>query len=169
MSIARMSSLRPINRIKHVIDTEGGLVAGTASVTELIKADDTPVITNVNEVITGSKVNGIYLHCEVSHTSGTGRPNIYLAIFKNPSGSIGTITPINTIGDSVQKKFFIHQEMIMMSGDAGNGLPRPIFNGVIKIPKHMQRFAPGDKLQMILLSPNVAADFCQQCHYKEFR
>ncbi len=167
--MTRFSSMRPIHRLKHIIDAEGALVAGTQSVTTLVKGADAPVITSPTEVETGSKVNGIYLHVEVSHTSGVGRPNVYLAVLKNPIGTLGTITNINSLGDSPSKKFFIHQEMIMMSGDAGNGLPRPIFNGVIKIPKHMQRFARDDLLQVVLLSPTVAADFCLQCHYKEFR
>ncbi len=170
MYMARMSSsLHPIQRIKHIIDSEGALVAGTQSITPLIVASDTPALASVTQVITGSKVHGIYLHVEVSHTSGVGRPNVYMAVIKDPAGLLTTVSNINSMGDSNQKKFVIHQEMIMMSGDAGNGLPRPIFNGVIKIPKHMQRFAPTDRLIVVLLSPTVAADFCMQCHYKEFR
>ncbi len=162
-------ALRPINRIKHIIDAEGGLVAGTASVVPLIKEDANPTTGGVTLVVTGAKVHGIYLHVEVSHTSGVGRPNVYLAVIKNPGGIIITYSNISSMGDSSHKKFVIHQEMIMMSGDAGNGLPRPLFNGVIKIPKHMQRFAPDDKLDLVILSPTVAADFCMQCHYKEFK
>ncbi len=167
MFMARMS-LRPIHRIKHVVDAEGGLVAGTQSVISIIDSDDAPVLANTVEVETGSTVNALYAHVEVSHTSGTGRPNIYFIVFKSPGNNI--VTPAaNTIGSNDAKKFVIHQEMIMMSGDAGNGLPRPLFNGVIMIPKHMRRFGPDDRLFFAILSPNVAADFCLQVHYKEFR
>ncbi len=93
---------------------------------------------------------------------------MYFAVFKNPANALG-FPPIDAIGASDLKKFVIHQEMIMLSGDAGNGLPRPIFNGVIKIPKHMQRFAPDDKLYVCLLSKTVTGDFCLQMHFKEFR
>ncbi len=168
MYMGRMSALHPIQRIKHIIDAEGA-VTSTQSVTPLAVANDNPALSSVTQVLTGSKVNGIYLHVEVSHTSGVGRPNIYLAVIKDPAGLLTTISNINSMGDSNQKKFVIHQEMIMQSGDAGNGLPRPIFNGVIKIPKHMQRFAPSDRLVLVLLSPTVTSDFCMQCHYKEFR
>ncbi len=161
--------MRPVHRIKHVIDSEGALVAGTASITDLAVANDNPILGSVTQVETGSKVNGFYLHVEVLHSSGAGRPNVYMAIFKNPANQLGTISAINSLGDSDQKKFCIHQEMLMMSGDAGNGLPRPWFNGVLKIPRHMQRFGPSDKLQVVLLSPSVATDFCLQAHYKEFR
>ncbi len=161
--------MRPINRIKHVVDIEGGLVAGTQSVSPVIVATDTPTLGSTTGVETGSSVSSFYLHVEVSHTSGAGRPNIYMAIMKNPGDNLPTTSLINSLGDSDLKKFIIHQEMIMMSGDAGNGLPRPLFNGVIKIPKHYRRFAPNDRLYVILLSPAVAADFCLQMHYKEFR
>ncbi len=164
----RHSSLRPIHRIKHVVDVEGGLVAGTQSQTDIITTKDAPVLANTSEVETGSKVNGIYLHVEVSHTSGTGRPNIYMAVYKNPGGLISA-PQADAVGGSDTKRFFIHQEMIMMSGDAGNGLPRPLFNGVITIPKGMRRFGPDDRLRILLLSKAVAADFCMQSHYKEFR
>lgn len=61
--------------------------------------------------------------------------------------------------------------MIIMSGDAGNGLPRPVFNGVIKIPKGLSRFGPGDQLVMNLVTgtASLVADWCAQAHYKEFR
>ena len=166
--MTRYSSLRPINRIKQVVDVEGGLVAGTQSNSAMITAVDSPVLANPGQIQTASKVNGFYLHLEVSHTSGTGRPNIYLIIYKNPGNNI-TAPAANAVGSDDNKRFVIHQEMLMMSGDAGNGLPRPLFNGVIVIPKGMRRFAPNDRLYISILSPNVAADFCMQMHFKEFR
>ncbi len=165
--MARMS-LRPIHRIKHVIDLEGGLTAGAVSTSTLVDATDAPILATTNQVMTGSSVNGIYLHVEVSHTSGAGRPNMYLGIFKSPGNNI--VAPaLDAVGGSDAKKFMIHQEMIMLSGDAGNGLPRPIFNGVIVIPKHMRRFGPDDRLFLLLLAKTVTGDFCAQAHYKEFR
>ncbi len=166
----RMSmALRPINRIKHVVDAEG-TVTTTQSVVDLIKATDTPTLAQTQVVETGSKVNGFYLHVEVLHSSGTGRPNIYMAIFKNPGGNL-TAPQADAVGGSDNKRYVIHQEMILMSGDAGNGLPRPLFNGVLGIPKGMRRFGPDDSLQLLLKSKNtgIQADFCMQTHYKEFR
>ncbi len=161
-------SLRPINRIKHVVDFEGNVTA-TQSNTPIIDAEDAPVLASTEDVVTGSTVHGFYLHVEVLHSSGTGRPNIYLGIFKSPGNNI--VPPdVTAIGSNDAKKFVIHQEMIMMSGDAGNGLPRPLFNGVIKIPKHMQRFGPDDRLFVCLATKGtVVADMCGQAHYKEFR
>ncbi len=169
ISMARYSNrLRPIQRIKHVIDAEGGLTAGAQSDTPLIKSVDAPLIGNITDVVTGSNVSAIYLHVEVSHTSGVGRPNMYLSVMKNPGNNL-VIPAANAVGSNDNKRYVIHQEMIMLSGDAGNGLPRPIFNGVIKIPKGYQRMGPDDRLYVSLLSPTVVGDFCLQCHYKEFR
>ncbi len=164
-------SIRPVHRIKHVVDAEGGTTAGAVSTIDLINTQDAPTLANTNQVETGSKVNGIYLRVEVLHSSGAGRSNMYLAILKNPGNNLtaASIPAINAIGSSDMKNKFIHQEMIMMNGDAGNGQPRVLFNGVIKIPKGLIRNGPGDRLQLKLLTPTVLADFCVQCHYKEFR
>ncbi len=164
-------SIRPVHRIKHVVDSEGGTAAGTQSVIDLIETVDAPVLANTNECETGSKVNGIYLRVEVLHSSGAGRSNMYLAVFKNPGNNLGSgsIPLANAVGASDNKKYVIHQEMIMMNGDAGNGQPRVLFNGVIKIPKVYIRNGPSDRLQLFLLTPTVLSDFCVQCHYKEFR
>ncbi len=161
-------ALRPIQRIKHVVDFEGGLTAGTQSNTSIISASDTPVLASTNLIITGSKVYGVYLKVEVSHTSGAGRPNMYMIVFKNPGNNV-TIPTANAVGANDAKRYVIHQEMVMTSGDAGNGLPRVLFNGVIKIPKGLSRFGPNDVLYVGLLSPTVVGDFCAQAHYKEFR
>ncbi len=164
-------SLRPVNRIKHVVDAEGGTTAGSVSVIDLIETKDAPVIGNTNECETGSKVNGIYLRVEVLHSSGAGRSNMYMMVFKNPNNAIGSSArpQPNAVGQKDTKKYSIHQEMIMMNGDAGNGQPRVLFNGVIKIPKAYIRNGPADRLQLVLLTPTVLSDFCVQCHYKEFR
>ncbi len=166
----RSMALRPINRIKHVVDANGSVDDTPTVVVPLADAVDNPVLTAPTEVLTGAKINGIYLHVEVSHTSGTGRPMIFMMVSKNPGNNLTMPAP-NAVGINDNKKHVIHQEMIMMSGDAGNGLPRPIFNGVIAIPKHMRRFGPDDNLSLALITgtASLTADWCMQCHYKEFR
>ncbi len=165
-------ALRPVHRIKHVVDAEGTVDDSPNVSVDLISTVDAPVLTGTNQCETGSKVNGIYLKLEVVHISGTGRPNFYMMIRKNPGTilGIGTIDP-KLVGLSDDKKWVIHQEMVMGSGDAGNGLPRVVFNGVIKIPRGYIRNGPNDKLQLIMRAgnPNVNFDWCMQCHYKEFR
>ncbi len=167
----RSAALRPVHRIKHVIDAEGTVDDTPNVVVDLIATVDAPVLASVTHNETGSKVNGIYLHLEALHASGTGRPNMYMIIMKNPGGLLPTTFNLKAIGTNSNKKYVIHQEMIMGSGDAGNGLPRVVFNGVIKIPKGYIRNGPLDKLVMILVTGNagVVFDWCMQCHYKEFR
>ncbi len=165
-------ALRPVHRIKHVIDAEGTVLESANTIIDLINTVDAPVIASTNQCETGSKVNGIYLKVEAVHASGAGRPNFYLAIMKNPGGNlvVGSLNP-SGIGGNIIKKYIIHQEMIMGSSDAANGLPRVVFNGVIKIPRGYIRNGPSDKLQLVLRcgTSAVTFDMCMQCHYKEFR
>ncbi len=161
--------LRPINRIKHVVDTSGTVTAGTQLNFALIRAKDAPVLANTSEVETGSIVNGIYLKVEVAsnETDAGAIPNVYLEVLKNPGDNITAPAP-NAVGSNDNKRFVIHQEMIMMQNLAG-GNPRIIFNGVIAIPKGYRRFGPNDVLAIALISPAVNFAFCLQCHYKEFK
>lgn len=161
-------SLRPINRIKHVVDSQGVLATpGTAVVVQLIETVDAPVIANTAENVTGSKVNGIYLKVECYATSTAALANFYMAIFKNPGNAL-TNPAINAIGASDIKKYIIHQEMVMLEKNT-TGNPRTVFNGVIAIPKGYRRNGPDDRLKCILLAPGVTVEYCLQCHYKEYR
>ncbi len=166
-SSRRSMSLRPINRVKHVIDQQGALTIAAQTNVDLIKTVDAPVIGNTTEVVTGSKVNGIYLHVECYATSTGALANCYMYVFKNPGNTLTAPNP-NVVGSSVIKKYIIHQEMVMLEKNT-TGLPRVLFNGVIKIPKGYIRNGPSDRLKLVLFSPGVTVDFCVQCHYKEFR
>jgi len=166
----RGMALRPVHRIKHVVDLQAGVVLGTQLDVTLAFAKDAPVLANETEVETGSKVNGIYLKVEVSATSGTALANVYLAIMKNPGNNL-TAPAANAVGASDNKRFIIHQEMIMVQKfDADvSANPRILFNGVIALPRGYRRFGPTDRLQCLILSPGANLDACVQCHYKEFR
>ncbi len=159
--------LRPINRIKHVIDAQGGVVSPTQGVVNLVAATDTPVLANTNEVETGSTVNGIYLKVEVSSNDSTALANFYIMIVKNPGGNL-TFPNANAVGANDNKRYVIHQEMVMLQRLV-DGNPRTVFNGVIAIPRGYRRMGPGDFLQLFMHAPGNNVDFCVQCHYKEFR
>ncbi len=166
----RMSNrLRPVNRIKHVVDVQGAIAAGANTLRTIINAVDNPTLAVNNEVQIGSTVNGIYLKVEATRTGTTSDvlANVYLFIAKNPGGNL-TLPAGNLVGVNDNKKYIIHQEMVMLQGtNAGN--PRTIFNGVIVIPRGYRRMGPGDLLQLDILSPGVNINFCFQVHYKEFR
>ncbi len=160
-------ALRPVHRIKHVIDSQAAAGIGTPATVNLILAVDAPVLANVTEVETGAKVNGIYLRVEVLATTSAALPNAYLMVFKNPGGNLSFGNP-NTVGSDDNKRYVIHQEMVMLQRQT-NSNPRTLFNGVIAIPRGYRRFGPNDILQLEVFSPGVNLEFCVQCHYKEFR
>ncbi len=146
------------------------MVLGSTNTVNLISTTDTPDLASQAECETGSRVNGLYLKVEVSSTSGTALNNLYMLIFKNPGGNLTAPAP-NAVGVSDNKKYCIHQEMVMLQkfdADVSSN-PRILFNGVIAIPKLYRRNGPNDLLQLLTLSPGSNNDLCIQCHYKEFR
>ncbi len=161
------NQLRPVHRIKHVIDGQFGVAQGANQDIVLIASVDAPVLANNAEVETGSTVNGIYLKVECYATSAAALANVYMIIFKNPGNNL-TIPPANGVGSDDNKKYVIHQEMVMLERST-NGNPRTIFNGVVVIPRGYRRQAIGDTLILRIRPPGVSIDLCIQSHYKEFR
>ncbi len=167
MVFRRRSALRPVNRIKHVVDSQFGLVGGTPVNTALVASVDAPVLANTAECETGSTVNGIFLSIEVSAINAATLPNVYMMVFKNPGNNL-TFPNANVVGSDDNKKYVIHQEMVMLTGLV-NSQPRTLFKGVIAIPKHLRRNGPTDRLFVQVFSPGITVNVCLQCHYKEFR
>ncbi len=164
---SRGFALRPVNRIKHVVDKQSAVTAGTTENTALIDAKDSPALANTEEVLTGSTINAIYLKVETNATTSAALANCYMFVGKSPGNNITFPAP-NVVGASDNKRFVIHQEMIMFQQQDGSN-PRTLFNGVIKIPKGYKRFGPDDALIFSILAPGVNIQYCFQCHYKEFR
>ncbi len=160
-------SLRPVNRIKHVVDAQQAATAGTQIAVSLIDAVDTPTLADTDGVETGSTVNAIYLKSEAIPLTSAALPNIYMFVFKNPGANL-TAPEGNVVGSSDVKKYVIHQEMNMMQRQDG-GNPRTLFNGVIVIPKGYRRNGPDDNMSVLYFSPGINFEVCTQCHYKEFR
>ncbi len=154
-----------------MVDHQTAVPVNTKIEQSLIIAVDNPDIGFTNQVVTGCRINGIFLTIEAvaSETSTTATPNLYFAIYKNPGNNL-TFPNANNVGVDDNKKFVIHQEMVMINPlDGGN--PRNVFKGVIAIPKHLRRFGPSDRLeyQLFIPSTGVAVNACTQSHYKEFR
>ncbi len=167
----RSMALRPIHRIKHVVDFSATLAKATNLNTVVIEAKDAPVLANTEEVETGSKVNGIYLRVEIASNDPIdvgAIPQVYMAVWKDPGGNLTTPDPI-AIGSNDNKRFVIHQEMAMIQNAGQGSNPRTLFNGVIVIPKGYRRFGPNDQLAVLIKSFALDIAVCIQCHYKEFR
>ncbi len=163
--------LRPVNAIKHVVDIQGGLVAGTQQEQPLIDTIDNPLITVANNVATASVVKSIFLNVQVAATGTAALANVYMYVFKNPSNAInfGAAFPdANVVGTSDVRKLIFHQEMTMTEKNT-TAIARTLFKGVLKIPRHMQRMGADDRVGIALFTPGVNFDFCVQCIYKEFR
>ncbi len=150
-----------------MVDKQDALVAGTQNSFKVIVANDAPTLSAQAQVQTGSTVNGIFLNIEANATSSAALANMYIAVIKNPGGNL-TLPQANQIGTNDNKRFVIHQEMIMFQQQT-NSNPRTLFKGVIVIPRGYRRMAPNDELTILLLAPGVNVNYCIQCHYKEFR
>ena len=162
----RRNNLRPINRIKHVFDEQGAFSAGASVNVNLADATDTPTLAASNSVETGCTINGIYLKVEINATSSAALSNAYMYVGKNPGNNLSMPNP-NAVGVSDNKKYVIHQEMVMLQQQT-NSNPRTLFNGVIALPRGYRRFGPDDLLLLKISSPGVNLNYCVQCHYKEF-
>jgi len=140
----------------------------------LVNTVDAPTLGTSNLVETGSTVRSMFVTIEAIATeSSTGKtPNFYIYFYKNPGSNISSFPNGNAVGVNDNKRFVFHQEMVMIQGSAGDdGVPRNVFKGVLKIPKHMQRNAPSDQIgvEYFVPSTGVALQVCVQAHYKEFR
>ncbi len=167
---SRGMALRPINRIKHVVDNAGTVSKNVNFDVILIEATDTPALADTNGVQTGSKVNGIYLKVVVASNDPFDAgviPNCYMYIIKDPGGNL-TLPSANATGGSDDKRFIIHQEMNMIQNVQG-GNKTILFDGVIVIPKGYRRFGPNDRLTFRFIAGQLDTAVCLQVHYKEFR
>ncbi len=180
MSMRRNLRLRPVNSVKHIVDTNGAISAALVSTTDVIQAVDNPALGSPQQVATGSTVHSIFLRVEaVGIESAGGVDNIYMLVYKNPGANVAGPRP-DAAGTSDNKKRVIHQEMLMLAprseSGAGGGdarFPRTLFKGVVRIPRGLKRFGYEDKLQVVI-SHRVGemtqlSEFCLQCIYKEFR
>ncbi len=167
----RSMALRPINRIKHVVDSSGTIAAAAVGGFTVAVAKDAPVLANTNEVETGSKINGFYIRFEVASNEAIDLgaiPNIYFMLSKNPGGNV-TMPAANAVGSSDNKRFVVHQEMSMIENKGQGSNARTLFNGVIVVPKGMRRMGPNDIWKVNTICPALDTAQCIQVHFKEFR
>ncbi len=164
-------ALRPINRIKHIVDSSATIAQNTVNPIVLAQTTDTPTLASTTSVETGCKINGFYIRLEVASNEAIdvgAIPNIYMAVLKNPGTNLTFSSP-NSLGDDDNKRFVIHQEMSMIENKGQGSNARTLFNGVIVIPKGMRRMGPDDQWDCRVFCPALATVQCLQCHYKEFR
>ncbi len=160
--------LRPVNRIKHVTDSQFAVALGVVQDHIFINSVDAPTLVATTQVETGSTCKGAFITVEVVNTGATRvLANAYMMVFKNPGNNLTFPNP-NVVGSNDNKKYVVHQEMIMLQMQ-DNSNPRTLFKGVIRFPRHLQRNGPQDTWVIRVFSPGVELSGCIQTHYKEFR
>ncbi len=174
----RALRLRPVNSLKHIVDASGVVSAGAKSTVDLSFAQEVKTTGQSNRVQVGCRVSSLFLSVELAGSNAYGGvARVYMGVAKNPGGNL--IFPnLDSIGVSDNRKFYIHQEMLMVTRQATSGaggdwrFPRTIFHGVIRVPRQYQRQGMNDKIVLELQNANAEAtgssDWCVQCIYKEY-
>ncbi len=170
MVFRRQSQIRPVHSIKHIVDAQRGVAIATKDDVVIALAVDAPVLADVENVETGSRINSIFLNVQVAASSTAALANIYFIIYKNPGSNIaaGSIPNANATGSNDFKKQIFHTEMIMTEKNT-TAFARTMFKGVILIPRHMRAMRVSDKIEIQFFSPGVTFDVCTECIYKEYR
>jgi len=175
----RSMALRPIDSVKHIMETSAINTAVTNTVAlNMLAGVDTYSLSDSNGVPTGAKVNGFFLSIFIISEGGELANEVPLAdwyIIKVPGNIWGNTfdaanlpTPGAT-GIHINKRHIIHTEKGLTSG--GNlslsGVPM-VFKGVIAIPRHMRRIGEADSFKLCLRT-NFQAKFCIQTIYKHYK
>ncbi len=167
----RMSNLRPIHSVKHIVDVQGAIVAATKTNVRLASAVDNPTLANVDQVEKGSHINSMFVNIQVIGTGAGGVLNqIYAIFYKVPGANIlaAQIPNGNTTGSSDFKRQIFHTEMIMLSSSSDD-IPQTLFKGVLRIPKVFQAMRMNDFIEIQLFAPGDISNFCVQAIYKEYQ
>ncbi len=179
MPFHRGNSLRPIDSVKHIVETSGIIAAGTNTVqSTLIKGVDAYALADTDGVPTGAKVNGIFLSVYIITEGGEIANEVPLVnwyIIKSAAGVFGSAfsaallpTPGAT-GSHKNKSKIIHTEKGLAGGGDVSlaGVPM-VFKGVIVIPKGMRRIAQEDAF-LLCIRTNFATKICTQAIYKHYK
>ncbi len=176
MVFRRAIALRPVNSRKNIVDQAGILPAITNTVLDnIINGVDQADLATVDEVTTGSRVNGFFMSFFAIGEGGEIANEVPLVdwyIIKDSGGAFGTTfdaTHLPTPGTTsvhVNKRWIIHEEKgLTGGGDASlSGVPM-IFKGVIAIPRHMRRIAVGDRFRLCVRA-TFATKNCTKFIYK---
>ncbi len=167
----RSSAKRPINSIKHIIDSEGVLVeAGTQSEVPFVVA-----VPNVDtatfkpgDVRVGAKVNGFFLSVFIIGSTGAqigGSINWYI-IKAHPQQT--TFPSPDNAGSFALRNQIIHMEKGLAGSGDGTAMA---FKGVVAVPKGMRTMRQGEQwffVANVNSSASSDAKFCFRAIYKSY-
>jgi len=168
----RMSNrLRPINSIKKVIDSSGALVSATVSANVILNTTSGTAWVDAGDssVPQACHVYGFFLslYATLDGSPNASTPAINVLIAKNPSGSLTLPTPGAT-GGNENRRFVIHEIKGLLGFDTV-GTTRKLFEGVIRIPKHMQRMGRDDEITVNIRTDAHNGFFCLKAIYKFYQ
>ncbi len=178
----RGMGLRPIDSSKNVVDLSSVLVATTNTVIQdLIEGVNLANRENrPNEVTRGRTVKGFFLSLFFASDENTPSPGSiplldwYCIVDRGGVLSKAVPTFGNTnedypipgaTGTAVNVNKIIHEEKGLI-GEKNDG-SKMVFQGVIRIPRGMQKINAGDKITIIGRA-NDEAVFCLKCIYKSY-
>ncbi len=172
MPYRNRNNLRPINTLKHTIDNQSVIPAGTVIDVLLAVGAENAVSTDITQCDIGSHIRSIFLNIQVVNSvNATGLiNNAYMYAYLNPGNTIPDFPDVNEVGGSELRKMIFHQEMAMLS-DANDSIPITLFKGVLKIPRKGSRIGVNDRILIRIGTPvgGPELDACVQCIYKEIR
>ncbi len=167
----RMSSMRPIRRIKHVVDSSGVLTVTVSStiLASTVVTRTTPFSPVENEV--GETINGMYISFYAIGSTGApidGPIDWFIAKARagQTIGAGGEFPDPGDTGQSALRNQIFHEEK-GLSG-SGDGTPM-VFKGVIAIPQGMRRMRESDRI--FIQAKATGADtlnFCIKSIYKSY-
>ncbi len=162
--------MRPVNRIKHVVDLSGGLSSTSAAPSFAATVDAPSAVFNPSEVNLGSTINAFFLSYFVIGDTGapvSGPVDWYIAKARAGQNTVADFPDPGETGVSNVRNQIIHEEKGLPG--SGDGTPM-VFKGVIAIPKGMRRFRSGDVLFIKQKANSTdTPNFCAKFIYNEFR
>ncbi len=179
MVFRRGLGLRPIDSVKHVVDSSGIIALVTNTVLQpSIDGVDTYSLSDVNGVPTGAKVFSIFYSMYFIAEGGelaTEVPLVDWYIIHNPGDTFADTFDANNLptpgatGSHKNKRHIIHEEKGLTGGGEVSlaGLPM-IFKGVIRIPRGRQRIGQNDTIQ-VCGRTNFNTKFCIKAIYKHYK
>ncbi len=171
-----------INSTKNVVDASGVIPAGTSqNIIVPVKGvtANAVTVTELNNVIRGSKVNGFYLSLffalDINQTGAGVVPLVDWLVFYNKNGIIDSsshsatnpqVYPVpGATGNNTNRSQVFHESKGLV-GEKNDGT-KMAFEGVIKLPRSYQRI--GEKTEITVIArANFDTVFCAKAIYKWF-
>ncbi len=178
---------RPINSLKNVVDQSGVIPAITDT---LLGAEPTgfgyntiataidsgsPAVTATSSVAKGCTIKGIYLSLFLAEDTNSAATEVNLAdwyIIYDKGGVMGSNFTTSTLptpgatGSHRNKNKILHEEKGLI-GEKNDG-SKMVFQGVIRIPRGMQRMTLFDEIKLVIRT-NQASIFCLKAIYKYYQ